>query len=135
MIFASRPRRAARAHEWNRGKVVTFIVTLAATRCVTLAAREAGMSRKSARALKSRDPEFADCWKRAIATVSLMGGHLRPRVEARLLRPSERVRRSFRARAQAPAALSVFRRNLAGCNPHCCRYPFGVLRGRDGWQA
>ncbi|HVL79531.1 MAG TPA: hypothetical protein VM346_09640, partial [Sphingomicrobium sp.] len=55
-------------HEWNKGKIVTFIVTLAATRSVTLAAREAGMSRKSAYALKARDAEFADCWKRALGT-------------------------------------------------------------------
>lgn len=66
MILLSRPRRARRAHEWAVGKAVTFIVTLAATRSVTLAARGAGMSRKSAYALKSRDPEFADAWKRAL---------------------------------------------------------------------
>jgi hypothetical protein len=62
----SRPRRAHRSHEWDAGKAVTFIVTLAATRCVTLAAKESGMSRKSAYALKDRDPAFAAAWKAAV---------------------------------------------------------------------
>jgi len=44
---------------------VTFIVTLAATRSVTLAARAVGMSRKSAYALKQRDPAFAFAWAAA----------------------------------------------------------------------
>ncbi|MEO7602042.1 MAG: hypothetical protein ABIS39_02090 [Sphingomicrobium sp.] len=58
--------RSARAHEWNAGKAVTFIVTLAATRTVTLAARAAGMSRKSAYALRERDSAFAAAWQAAI---------------------------------------------------------------------
>jgi hypothetical protein len=58
----SQPHRARRLGEWTPGKAVTFIVTLAATRNVTLAARAAGMSRKSAYALKSRDSVFADAW-------------------------------------------------------------------------
>jgi hypothetical protein len=65
MTLLSRPRRPARPHEWTQGKAVTFIVTLAATRSVTLAAREAGMSRKSAYALKSRDSAFAAAWAEA----------------------------------------------------------------------
>lgn len=72
MILLSRPLRPGRAHEWSRGKAVTFIVTLAATRSVTLAARAAGMSRKAAYALKSRDPAFADAWK--IATAARRSG-------------------------------------------------------------
>lgn len=65
MFLLSRPRRPRRSHEWDAGKAVTFIVTLAATRCVTLAAKEAGMSRKSAYALKDRDPLFAMAWSAA----------------------------------------------------------------------
>ena len=63
MLRMSRPRRLA---EWSEAKAVTFIVTLAATQNVTLAARSAGMSRKSAYALKSRDPAFAATWAAAI---------------------------------------------------------------------
>jgi hypothetical protein len=60
--FLSPPRRPRRSGEWTPDKAVTFIVTLAATRSVTLATREAGMSRKSAYALKARDPAFAAAW-------------------------------------------------------------------------
>jgi hypothetical protein len=67
--FLSRPRRPGRSGEWTPAKAVTFIVTLAATRSVGLAARKAGMSRKSAYALKSRDPFFASAWS-AAATAS-----------------------------------------------------------------
>jgi hypothetical protein len=63
----SRPRRPRRATEWSPAKAVTFIVTLAASRSVTLAARAAGISRKSAYALKSRDPLFASAWAKALA--------------------------------------------------------------------
>ena len=62
----SRPRRPRRAGEWTAAKAVTFIVTLAAMRSVTLAARRAGMSRKSAYALKHRDPTFAVAWAAAV---------------------------------------------------------------------
>lgn len=68
MSLLSRPRRPRRSHEWNAGKAVTFIVTLAATRSVTLAASEAGMSRKSAYALKDRDAAFAQAWNAALGT-------------------------------------------------------------------
>ena len=66
LVLLSRPRRPRRSHEWDAGKVVTFIVTLAATHSVTLATREAGMSRKSAYALKDRDPAFAAAWNAAL---------------------------------------------------------------------
>ncbi len=66
LSFLSWPRRTRRPHEWSPGKAVTFIVTLAATRSVTLAARESGMSRKSAYALKDRDPAFAAAWDAAL---------------------------------------------------------------------
>jgi hypothetical protein len=58
----SRPRRSG---EWTAQQAVTFIVTLAATGSVTLAARSAVMSRKSAYALKARDPAFAAAWTAA----------------------------------------------------------------------
>ena len=57
-----RPRRPA---EWTESKAIAFIVTLAGTGIVTLAAREAGMSRKAAYALKRRDPLFAGLWEKA----------------------------------------------------------------------
>ena len=66
MNLLSRPRRPHRANEWKAGAAVTFIVTLAAGRSVTLAARAAGMSRKSAYALRGRDPAFAAAWNAAI---------------------------------------------------------------------
>ena len=65
MHLLSQPHRTRRAGEWTPGKAVTFTVTLAATRNVTLAARAAGMSRKSAYALKERDPVFAAAWAAA----------------------------------------------------------------------
>jgi len=64
----SRPRRARRSSDWSPAKAVTFIVTLAAHRSVTLAAEEAGMSRKSAYVLKDRDPAFAAAWDAALRT-------------------------------------------------------------------
>ena len=62
----SRPRRARRSSDWSPAKAVTFIVTLAAHRSVTLAAAEAGMSRRSAYVLKDRDPAFAAAWNAAL---------------------------------------------------------------------
>lgn len=62
----SRPRRPRRSGKWTETKAVTFIVTLAASQSVTLAARRAGISRKSAYALKSRDPAFAAAWSAAL---------------------------------------------------------------------
>ena len=58
--------RTRRAAEWSAGKIVTFIVTLAATRIVTRAARAAGMSRKAAYALRQRDPAFRAAWNAAM---------------------------------------------------------------------
>ena len=66
LSFLSRPRRPRRAREWSPERAVTFIVTLAATRSVTLAARAAGMSRKSAYALRGRDAAFASAWLAAV---------------------------------------------------------------------
>ena len=66
MDLLSRPRRPRRPHEWNAGNAVTFIVTLAASGSVTLAARASGMSRKSAYALRKRDAAFAASWNAAL---------------------------------------------------------------------
>ena len=66
MHILSRPRRPSRSGEWTQAGAVTFIVTLAASGSVTLAARAAGMSRKSAYMLKARDPAFAAGWKAAV---------------------------------------------------------------------
>jgi hypothetical protein len=63
--LVSPTRRPRRPHEWTAEKAVTFIVTLAATGSVTLAARAAAMSRKSAYALKFRDRAFGDAWTAA----------------------------------------------------------------------
>ncbi|HEY7004971.1 MAG TPA: hypothetical protein VH392_00660 [Sphingomicrobium sp.] len=87
MHLLSRPRRTHRFHEWSAGKAVTFIVTLAATQSVTLAAREAGMSRKSAYALKARDSAFAAAWAAAVnagAKVSREGDKVNEVDEARV---------------------------------------------------
>jgi hypothetical protein len=62
----TRTPRTQRAAEWSAGKIVTFIVTLAATRTVTHAACAAGMSRKAAYALRQRDPAFAAAWDAAM---------------------------------------------------------------------
>ena len=66
MFDLAHPRRSGRAGKWTKSKAVTFIVTLAATRTVTLAARSAGMSRKAAYALRARDPLFAAGWREAL---------------------------------------------------------------------
>jgi len=67
MFKPSSSRRPRRAGEWTESKAVTFIVTLAAHRSVTLAAARAGMSRKSAYELKSRNAAFAAAWNAALA--------------------------------------------------------------------
>jgi hypothetical protein len=64
--FLSRPRRPRRSGEWTPAKAVTFVVTLAASRSVTFAAHQAGMSRKSAYALKARNSAFAEAWNAAL---------------------------------------------------------------------
>ena len=73
MHLLSRPRRLPRAGGWTTDKVVTFIVTLAATRSVTLAAHAAGMSHKAAYALRARDAAFAEAW-----TAAMKAGAERP---------------------------------------------------------
>ena len=134
MPFASPRRRSRRAHEWTRTKAVTFIVTLARTRNVTLAARASGMSRKSAYALKSRDAAFASAWAEALkgpvlslskdrkaeqmdgAPVSPLEGNRRNRAtpstdstsatQLALRRADEALRDAFFARLRDSAALA-----------------------------
>jgi hypothetical protein len=59
--------RRQRADGWTHGRRVTFVVTLAASGSVTFAAASAGLSRKSAYALKRRDAAFASLWDRSLA--------------------------------------------------------------------
>ena len=66
MPFLLRSRRPRRSGEWTSEHAVTFIFTLAATGSVTLAARRAGMGRKSAYALRMRDPAFDYAWASAM---------------------------------------------------------------------
>ena len=52
---------------WSGARIVTFIITLAASGRVTRAAAATGLSRKSSYALRRRDPAFARLWDQAIA--------------------------------------------------------------------
>ncbi|WP_414900318.1 hypothetical protein ACMT1E_11285 [Sphingomonas flavalba] len=60
--------RPARAHEWTAAKRGQFLETLARTLNISASARAAGMSTVSARALKRRDPGFAEAWAEAMLT-------------------------------------------------------------------
>jgi hypothetical protein len=107
MHFLSRPRRPRRSGEWTPAKAVTFIVTLAATRSVTLAAREAAMSRKSAYALKDRDCAFAEAWNAALMARDAN-------------RPRARIEGDTSDRSDNPRILPARRNSLratAGWNP------------------
>ena len=81
MLNRSHSRHPRRAGEWTDGKIVTFIVTLAAHRNVTLAAARAGMSRKSAYALRHRDSGFAAAWQSALAATALTPAKLKGNTE------------------------------------------------------
>jgi hypothetical protein len=70
LLQLAHTRRPRRAGDWTEAKAVTFIVTLAASRSVTLASARAGMSRKAAYALKRRDPGFALAWNAAVGTAA-----------------------------------------------------------------
>lgn len=70
MQLLSEPLRPRRPGEWSVGTAIHFVVTLAAKGSVTLAARSAGMSRKSAYALRKRDPLFARTWEAAATGVA-----------------------------------------------------------------
>ena len=52
---------------WTGAKASSFLKLLAEHGNITRAAREVGMSRKSAYALRSRAPEFAHLWLVALA--------------------------------------------------------------------
>ena len=70
LAFIHAPRlrqQPVRPGGWTGPRIVTFIVTLAATGCVTRAAAATGLSRKSAYALERRDPAFACLWQQAVA--------------------------------------------------------------------
>jgi len=59
--------RRHRADGWTHHRRVTFVVALAASGSVTFAAASAGLSRKSAYALKKRDAAFASLWNQSLA--------------------------------------------------------------------
>ena len=104
--------RTRRAAEWSAGKIVTFIVTLAATRTVTHAARAAGMSRKAAYALRQRDPAFCDAWKAAMgvrrgdgaapAASSISSSRLSPSDRRRYALPADVIDRQLVATRPRP---------------------------------
>ena len=71
--FANLAVSPRRPHQWTQAKVVTFIVTLASRQSVTLAAARAGMSRKSAYALKGKDCAFAAAWNAALSVGAIDG--------------------------------------------------------------
>ena len=140
MPLLSRPLRPRRNGEWSGSRGVTFIVTLAAHRSVTLAAREARMSRKSAYALKARDPAFAEAWDEALKIArnarqcdevqevhnprtSLSQGDKAPRTApsrsstAQLRRIEELCRDRFFAKLAATRTLSAKVRELGVARP------------------
>ena len=78
------PRRR-RPGGWTAAKAVTFIVTLAAHRNVTLAAARAGMSRKAAYVLKGREPAFAAAWRAALAAAP--PEHSKSKVDSEVYNP------------------------------------------------
>lgn len=59
--------RRIRTDGWTHDRRVTFCVALAASGSVTFAAASAGLSRKSAYALRKRDRGFASLWDRSLA--------------------------------------------------------------------
>jgi hypothetical protein len=63
--------RRQRANGWTHDRCSTFVVTLAASGSVTFAAASAGISRKSAYALKKRDAAFAAFWARSPVAAQL----------------------------------------------------------------
>jgi hypothetical protein len=67
LLPPSRSDRRIRADGWTHSRRVTFCVTLAASGSVTFAAASAGLSRKSAYALKKRDAAFASLWNRSLS--------------------------------------------------------------------
>jgi hypothetical protein len=108
LLLTDQQRRPARDGEWNRGKAIAFIVTLAATGTVTLAAREAGMSRKAAYALKRRDPLFAASWD---AAKKAAGRQAKARSEGNSGGPAAPSTSSSREPARSPDPASVAWRN------------------------
>lgn len=107
-------QRPPRDGEWNRGKAILFIVTLAATGTVTLAAREAGMSRKAAYALRKRDPLFAAYWEAATKAADRRAKSSRQgdKSVAAVSSTSSSATPAHRAGAARPADPPAWRRRL-----------------------
>jgi hypothetical protein len=126
MNLLAQPRRPQRPEGWSSAKAVTFIVTLARSRSVTLAARAVGMSRKSAYALRKRDPGFAAAWNAAIGAGSILNPkgnsgrqsqHSQPSQLAVTQETAEARRRDELLRDRFFARLAATRRK-AGQTPH-----------------
>ena len=88
MRLRSALQPVARADGWTRRRSVTFIVTLAASGSVTFAAASAGLSRKSANALKTGGSAFASLWER---TLEARKASRRDRVEGDNPRPCDTI--------------------------------------------
>ena len=67
VLSSSSAHTRIRADGWTHDRRVTFLVSLAASGSVTFASSAAGLSRKSAYALRMRDPAFATVWDRSLA--------------------------------------------------------------------
>jgi hypothetical protein len=78
MRIRSASLRLARAGGWTCRRRVTFSVTLAAGGSVTFAAASAGLSRKSANALKTGGSAFASLWERTSRRDRVEGDNPRP---------------------------------------------------------
>ena len=70
LLLPTTANRRHRADGWTEDRRVTFLVALAASGSVTFAAASAGLSRKSAYALKMRGAAFASLWTRSLAAAS-----------------------------------------------------------------
>lgn len=120
MHLISSPRRSRRAHEWSNAKAVTFIVTLASGRPVTLAARAAGMSRKSAYALKSREPAFRMAWEAAVSSSA----------SKREARPGATVQRPVAVANEGDNRTRAPLSSVSTSSPHAARRAAELARDR-----
>ena len=77
--LAKSPGPPTRHDGWTKPRRVTFLVTLAASGNVTFAAAAAGLSRKSAYALRKRNGAFASLWDRSLAAATAARAEVRRR--------------------------------------------------------
>ena len=101
------PNCPIRSDGWTPDRRVTFCVTLAASGSVTFASASAGLSRKSAYALRKRDDGFASLWDQSLEAARAARRKVRRgirkgnEIEAR---PKPRQPVNFINRLQADAA-------------------------------